>query len=305
MIRIEQLSKKFRGRPALHRVSFEVQRGEIFGLLGHNGAGKSTTFGILLGQVFPDEGEAFIDGISVQQHRAKALRSVGAIFETPGFYDYLSGWENLQIFAAYSGRVPRSELEDAVRTVGLQERIQDPVRAYSHGMRQRLALAQALVPSPRAVLLDEPTEGLDPEGIHEMRELIRQLNRDRGLTVMLSSHLLSEVQQLCDRVAILHQGRLMFEGRWTELGGTHVRYRLALDDWPKAIACGAQIVAGPDVVQLRDGEDIADLVRKLVAANIKVRAVEPLRPTLETLYLEAIRGRDESKTFPADVENKS
>src|SRR4029434_11276603 len=134
MIRIEQLSKKFRGRPALHRVSFEVQRGEIVGLLGHNGAGKSTTFGILLGQVFPDEGEAFIDGISVQQHRAAALRKVGAIFETPGFYDYLSGWKNLEILAAYSGRVSKSEIQDAVRTVGLEMRIHDPVKAYSHGM---------------------------------------------------------------------------------------------------------------------------------------------------------------------------
>jgi len=299
MIRIEQLSKKFRGRAALHQVSFEVQRGEIFGLLGHNGAGKSTTFGILLGQVFPDHGEAFIDGISVQQHRAKALRRVGAIFETPGFYDYLSGWENLEIFAAYSGHVPRSELEAAVHTVGLQGRIHDPVRAYSHGMRQRLALAQALVPSPQAVLLDEPTEGLDPQGIHEMRELIRQLNRDRGLTVMLSSHLLSEVQQLCDRVAILHQGRLMFEGRWTDLGGTSPRYRLEVDDWARAVACGAHIVAAPDVIELGSDEDIAELVRRMVEAGIKVRAVEPVRPTLESLYLEAIRGRDESKSYPA------
>src|SRR6188474_2146706 len=112
MIRIEQLSKKFRGRPALQRVSMEVKRGEIFGLLGHNGAGKSTTFGILLGQVFPDAGEAFIDGISVQKHRATALSKVGAIFETPGFYDYLSGRHNLEIFTAYSGRVSKEELDD-------------------------------------------------------------------------------------------------------------------------------------------------------------------------------------------------
>ncbi len=299
MIRIEQLSKKFRGRPALQRVSFEVKRGEIFGLLGHNGAGKSTTFGILLGQVFPDAGEAFIDGISVQKNRADALRKVGAIFETPGFYDYMSGWKNLEIFAAYSGRVPRAELEQAVHTVGLQGRIHDPVRAYSHGMRQRLALAQALVPAPQAVLLDEPTEGLDPEGIHEMRELIRQLNRERGLTVMLSSHLLSEVEQLCDRVAILDQGSLMFEGRWTELGGTSDRYRLEVDDWAQAAACGARVVAAPDVIELPDGLSIADFVTRLVQSGARVSAVEPQRRTLESLYLEAIRGRDESRTVPA------
>jgi ABC-2 type transport system ATP-binding protein len=291
MIRIANLRKTFGGRPALQDVSFEVQRGEIFGLLGHNGAGKSTTFGILLGQVYPDGGEAFIDGISVQRDRARALAKVGAIFETPGFFDYLSGWKNLEILAAYSGHVARTELQEAVRTVGLEERIHDPVKVYSHGMRQRLALAQALVPAPQAVLLDEPTEGLDPEGIHEMRELIKQLNRDRGLTVMLSSHLLAEVQQLCDRVAILNQGKLVFTGRWTELAGDGQRFRLDLDDWPKAAALGLRIVE-PQIVEIAAGEDIAAHVRRLIEAGVNVRAVEPLRPTLESLYLDLIHRRE-------------
>jgi ABC-2 type transport system ATP-binding protein len=292
MISIANLHKSFARRPALEGVSFEVRRGEIFGLLGHNGAGKSTTFGILLGQVYPNKGEAFIDGISVQKNRAAALRKVGAIFETPGFYDYLSGWTNLEILAAYSGKVTRAEIEDAVRTVRLEERIHDPVKAYSHGMRQRLALAQALIPTPEAVLLDEPTEGLDPEGIHEMREMIKRLNRERGLTVMLSSHLLSEVQQLCDRVAILHQGKMMFEGRWTELAGTGQRYRLEVDDWERARRAGVRIAVEPDVIELSDEEDVADLVQRLVEAGAKVRAVEPLRPTLESLYLDLIHGRN-------------
>jgi len=292
MIKIVNLHKSFARRPALEGVSFEVQRGEIFGLLGHNGAGKSTTFGILLGQVYPDAGEAFIDGVSVQKDRAGALRKVGAIFETPGFYDYLSGWKNLEILAAYSGRVTRAEIEDAVRTVGLEKRIHDPVKAYSHGMRQRLALAQALVPAPEAVLLDEPTEGLDPEGIHEMREMVKRLNRERGLTVMLSSHLLSEVQQLCDRVAILHQGKMMFEGRWTELAGDGQRYRLEVDDWERVRSAGIRIVAEPDVIELRPEEDVADVVQRLVSTGTRVRALEPLRPTLESLYLDTIRKRD-------------
>lgn len=301
MIRISNLHKSFGKRPALEGVSFEVQRGEIFGLLGHNGAGKSTTFGILLGQVYPNQGEAFIDGVSVQKHRAAALRKVGAIFETPGFYDYLSGWKNLEILAAYSGKVTRSEIEAAVRTVGLEQRIHDPVKAYSHGMRQRLALAQALIPAPEAVLLDEPTEGLDPEGIHEMREMIKRLNRERGLTVMLSSHLLSEVQQLCDRVAILHQGRLMFEGRWTDLAGDGQRYRLEVDDWQQVRSAGVRIAVEPDVIELGAEEDIADLVHRLVSNGTRVRAVEPLRPTLESLYLDAIRQRDGAAVNGAKV----
>src|SRR5262245_7266288 len=170
-IRLENLRKAFAGKPALHGISIEVRQGEIFGLLGHNGAGKSTALGILLGQVYPDEGEAFVAGVSVQRHRARALSRVGAIFEQPRFYDYLSGWRNLQIFTAYSAVVPRADMEEVVSFVGLTRRIHDHVGTYSQGMRQRLGLAQALLPAPDVVLLDEPTNGLDPEGIAEMREL--------------------------------------------------------------------------------------------------------------------------------------
>src|SRR5258707_14941467 len=146
MIELRHLQKAFAGKPALHDLSFEVRKGEIFGLLGHNGAGKSTTLGILLGQVFPDGGEAFVDGVSVQRDRARALGRTGAIFEAPRFYDYLSGWRNLQIYTSYSARVPKETIADAVETVGLTARIRDKVGTYSQGMRQRLGLAQALLP---------------------------------------------------------------------------------------------------------------------------------------------------------------
>lgn len=287
MIELRNLTKSFRGKPALRSLSLKVPRGEIFGLLGHNGAGKSTAFGILLGQIYPDAGEAWIEGISVQRDRARALARVGAIFETPGFYDYLSGWRNLEILAHYSGRVARHEIMQAVDIVGLGARIHDPVRVYSHGMRQRLALAQALIPTPELVLLDEPTEGLDPEGIHEMRELIQKLNRERGLTVILSSHLLSEIEQLCDRVAVLNQGRLIFDGRWAELRPDGQCFRLEVDDWSKVIASGAKILR-EGVIEIRDGADIGDLVAALVHAGAKVRVVEPIRRSLETMYLELI-----------------
>src|SRR5262249_2172901 len=154
-IRLANLRKSFAGQPALHGLSFAVERGEIFGLLGHNGAGKSTALGILLGMVFPDAGEAFVGGISVQRERPRALAKVGAIFEAPRFYDYLSGWRNLEIFTSYSALVPRKEMQDAVEFVGLSARIHDKVGTYSQGMRQRLGLAQALLPEPELVLLDE------------------------------------------------------------------------------------------------------------------------------------------------------
>jgi ABC-2 type transport system ATP-binding protein len=291
MIRIEKLTKAFKGKPALRGVSLHIERGEIYGLLGHNGAGKSTAFGIMLGQVYPDSGEVFVDGISVQRHRSQALARVGAIFESPGFYNYLSGWRNLEILTSYSARVPAADLREAVEIVGLTGRIHDKVGTYSHGMRQRLALAQALVPAPELVMLDEPTEGLDPAGIHEIRELIQRLNRERGLTVIFSSHLLSEVEHLCTRVAILHQGELLFQGPWSELQPPKQQYRLELDDWARAesiLHANDIRVIRPEMIELPDGHDVADLVTALIAAGVRLRALEPQRRSLETLYLEAI-----------------
>lgn len=289
MIELKNLTKSFKGKPALRDLSLTVERGEIFGLLGHNGAGKSTTFGIMLGQVFADAGEAFINGISVQQERARALSRVGAIFEAPAFYDYLSGWKNLEIFTSYSASVPPAEMKEAVEIVGLTARIHDPVRTYSHGMRQRLGLAQALLPAPDLVLLDEPTEGLDPEGIHEIRGLIQRLNRERGLTVLFSSHLLSEVEQLCDHVAILNRGRKIFDGRWETLASEGTQFRLDVDDWEKAAALAAQAGAKilPEAtIELLPGRDVAEVVAALVIAGVRVRAVEPQRRSLEQIYLE-------------------
>ncbi|XHR27323.1 MAG: ABC transporter ATP-binding protein [Chthoniobacteraceae bacterium] len=291
MIRLERLSKTFRGRPAVQALSLEIQPGEIFGLLGHNGAGKSTLFGMILGQIHPSGGEALIRGCSVQRDRTRALRNVGAIFETPAFYDYLSGWENLRIFTGYSGPTAPETMRKTVQMVGLEERIHDPVRVYSHGMRQRLALAQALLPRSEIILLDEPTEGLDPEGICEMRELILRLNRECGITVILSSHLLAEVKQLCQRVAILNQGRLIYAGNWNAADCGSPQVHLEVDDWPTAarvIKIAGGTVIGANQLIVGPQGDIADIVAALVGAGVRVRAVEPVKPTLEQIYLNAI-----------------
>lgn len=291
MIRLDHLSKDFRGRRAVDDLTLEIPAGEIFGLLGHNGAGKSTAFGLMLGQIHPTSGEAFIRGISVQRDRVRALQGVGAIFESPAFYEYLTGWNNLQALISYSRLVPDDEIASVVGFVGLEDRIHEKVRTYSHGMKQRLALAQALLPRPEIVLLDEPAEGLDPEGIRDMRRLILQLNRERGMTVLLSSHLLAEMEQLCTRVAILQRGRLVFQGRWSDLSRNGTRFRLELDDWEKARPiiekCGATMLA-PGVVELKNGSDVGDMVAELVRSGVKVRGVEPVRQTLEEFYLERI-----------------
>lgn len=286
MIRVEAVSKSFARRPAIDRITFEVAPGEIFGLLGHNGAGKSTTFGICLGQIHADAGRVVIDGFDVARDRARALAHVGAIYEAPAFYDYLSGWRNLEFFVSLSAIPDPRRLREVVELVGLAARIGDPVRTYSHGMRQRLALAQALLPAPRLILLDEPTEGLDPEGIHEIRETIRRLRDERGLSIVLSSHLLHEVEQLCDRVAILHAGRLVFSGRWQESRKNHPVYRIAgrgaLD---VAAASLRALPAGPGRWQLPDGADPAEFLARLIESGIAVEEFAREIETLEDFYL--------------------
>jgi ABC-2 type transport system ATP-binding protein len=217
------------------------------GLLGHNGAGKSTTLGIILGMVMPDGGDVTIDGISVLSHRSKALRKVGAIFESPAFYDYLSGWENLKILMSYSTGFDAKAALETVERVGLSKRIHSKVRTYSHGMRQRLALAQSLLPEPEVILLDEPTDGLDPEGIKWFRDFILKLRDDRGMTVLFNSHLLAEVELMCDRVAILREGKRVFEGT---VGGLHEDdqvFDADFETWENAIpiirALGGEVTA--------------------------------------------------------------
>ena len=275
MLTATHLYKKFGGKPALDDVSFHVRRGEIFGLLGHNGAGKSTSLGIILGMVMPDQGDVTIDGISVLKNRSKALRKVGAIFEAPAFYEYLSGWENLKILMSYSVGFDAASALKVVERVGLSKRIHSKVRTYSHGMRQRLALAQALLPEPEVLLLDEPTDGLDPEGIKWFREFILNLRDERGMTVLFNSHLLAEVELMCDRVAILREGKHVFEGSVNGLQNDIPVFEVDLDPWTTASSivhsAGGEILS-PGRISLPHGFDPSVLVETLVRSGVRVRA---------------------------------
>jgi ABC-2 type transport system ATP-binding protein len=287
------LFKTFGGKPALDDVSFHVQRGEIYGLLGHNGAGKSTSLGIILGMVMPDRGDVTIDGISVLKNRSKALRKVGAIFEAPAFYDYLSGWDNLKILMSYSGGFDSDAAGKVIERVGLTKRVHSKVRTYSHGMRQRLALAQALLPEPEVLLLDEPTDGLDPEGIKWFRDFILNLRDERGMTVLFNSHLLAEVELMCDRVAILREGRRVFEGSVSGLQDDTPVFEVDLAPWDSA--CGIVKSSGGEIltdgrISLPHATDPAILVEALVRAGIRVRAFSPVRRSLEDLYMEILNG---------------
>lgn len=296
MIELIQATKQFGHNCAVNDLTLTVPAGEIYGLLGHNGAGKSTAIGMMLGQVWPTTGQVNVCGYDVASRRRLALQHVGAIFESPAFYDYLSGWRNLQILASYTSPVSRARLAEVVDWVGLTGREHSRVRTYSHGMRARLALAQALLPNPKLLILDEPSDGLDPEGIHEMRQTILRLRRELGLTIFLSSHFLSEVEQLCTRIAVLHQGRLVFEGALAETRRDSQWIRLKTSDFALALQT---LRRGSLITADREGQFIAlspdvgtdQIVRTLVRENISVYEIAPEEETLETFYLSLMNGQ--------------
>ncbi|NBV20871.1 MAG: ABC transporter ATP-binding protein [Proteobacteria bacterium] len=294
MIELRGVSKIFGERWAVRDLDLVVPRGEIFGLLGHNGAGKSTSIGMMLGQVWPTTGELRICGHDITRHRAKALHRVGAIFETPVFYDYLSGWKNLEILSHYTAPTPPARIKKIVEWVGLTGRERDKVSKYSHGMRTRLALAQALLPDPELLILDEPSDGLDPEGIHEMRLTIQRLQKELGLTILLSSHLLNEVEQLCTRIAVVNQGRKVFEGTLAEAKQTKQWVRLKVGDFTRATASlqSEKLITDTrngSLVALSDGVKTDALVRRLVALDIPVFEIAPEEETLENFYLNLMQ----------------
>lgn len=294
MISLVDVQKKFGARVALHGLTLDVPQGEIFGLLGHNGAGKSTAIGMMLGQVWPTRGVVKVCGHDVTTHRARALQKVGAIFEAPSFYDYLSGWRNLEILCQYSGPVSPQRICEVVDWVGLTGREQSKVRTYSHGMRARLAIAQALLPQPELLIFDEPGSGLDPEGIAEMRETILRLHREMGLTILLSSHLLSEVEQLCSRIAVLNQGRKVFDGLISDAKAGPGRLMLKTPDFARAAALLLErgVISGSvdgKFITLSDGRTTAEAVKVLVNANIPVDGIWQHEQTLEDFYLTLIK----------------
>ena len=294
MIALTDVQKKFGTRVAVEKLTLTVPRGEIFGLLGHNGAGKSTSIGMMLGQVWPTSGEVKVCGHDVTTQRALALQKVGAIFEAPAFYDYLSGRQNLEILSHYSAPTSAARIREVVEWVGLTGREHSKVRTYSHGMRARLALAQALLPQPEMLILDEPGNGLDPEGIAEMRHTIARLHQELGLTILLSSHQLAEVEQLCSRIAVLNQGKKVFEGLVADVKAQRGRVTLRTPDFVAATNLLRErgvIAHATDgkYISLNEGRTIAEATKMLVEANVPVEGIWQHDQTLEDFYLSLIK----------------
>ena len=209
VLKIENLKKVIGKRTIVSDISIELKEGEIFGFLGPNGAGKSTTIKMIVGLSKITEGNIYVGGCSVKEDFKGAMQNIGCIVENPDMYKYMSGLDNLKIFAKIYKDVDEARINEVIKIVDLERAINDKVKTYSLGMKQRLGIAQALLHSPKLLILDEPTNGLDPAGIKEMRELLRKLSSDTGLTVFVSSHILGEMQQMCDRVGIIHKGKII------------------------------------------------------------------------------------------------
>jgi ABC-2 type transport system ATP-binding protein len=294
------LTKRYGETDVVEELNLRVERGELYGFLGPNGAGKTTTIRMALGLIHPSRGDARLLGRSVSgAERSDALRRTGAMIEEPSFYRFLSGRRNLEAFARAGrerddvrGRLGR--IDETLERVGLAGAAGKRVKAYSQGMRQRLGIALALLGRPDMLVLDEPTNGLDPSGMREIRQLLRSL-ADDGTTVFVSSHLLGEVEAVCDRVGVLSRGRLVAEGPPSVLRGSGRTVRVEVDDVERAMRAvaalaGVEAVAAPGAVSctLSDSLEPADLNAALVGAGVRVSALVPERRSLEDVFLELV-----------------
>jgi len=292
ILQTKNLGKQYKNRWAVHHLDLEVYRGDVFGFLGPNGAGKSTTIRMLLSLIRPTEGEVILFGKSLEKEREKALLRIGGIVEKPDFYSYLSARRNLEIVGALNGGVSRSRIGEVLDLVGLASREADKVKTYSHGMKQRLGIAQALLANPEFVILDEPTSGLDPQGMKEIRDLIRHLASGQNKTVMLSSHLLNEVEMVANRMAVINHGELVTQGEVAALlekGEKVVTVQGTPGDKIRSVLSSRAGIS--KVIEKGDSfevsmpfEDVPDLARTLVREGVNVQALVPRR-SLEEYFL--------------------
>jgi ABC-2 type transport system ATP-binding protein len=292
---VKGLKKRIGKKEIIKGLDFELKRGEVFGFLGPNGAGKTTTIRMLVGLIRPTSGTIEICGYNVEKDFTKAMTQMGCIVENPELYSYLTGWENLEHFARMLPNVDLSYIDEVVKLVRLEERIHDPVKTYSLGMRQRLGIAQALLGKPKVLILDEPTNGLDPMGIREMRSFIRFLAEEEGLTVLVSSHLLSEIQLMCDRVAIISRGTVIKVDTVDSLLALQERVIWRVEPYKegKEILAGlTSITVGPDgtLITPYSENDTSTWNKVLVEQGIMVKEMNRKLPALEDLFLELTGG---------------
>ncbi|WP_338750336.1 ABC transporter ATP-binding protein [Bacillus sp. FJAT-52991] len=294
VVELKNVSKTIKGKKIIDSLSFNIQKGEVFGFLGPNGAGKTTTIRMIVGLMKLSEGDIVICGHSIQKDFEKAVENIGAIVENPEMYKFLSGYENLQQYARMHRGITKEKIDEVVKFVGLSDRINDKVKTYSLGMRQRLGIAQSLLHDPKVLILDEPTNGLDPAGIKEIRQHVRELAEKRGLAVIVSSHLLAEMEMMCDRIAIIQKGKLVdvqSVHNWMEeeieMYSFEVNHVEDAVKYIKQFFPGGQakIVEGRLVIE-SDKEQIPDIIMLLAERGIRIYEVKQVSKSLEERFLE-------------------
>ena len=291
VIETEGLTKRFGKLVALDELTMNVPSGSVFGFLGPNGAGKTTTIRLLTALLHPTKGTVKVLGEDIVKVGPHALEGVGSMVEDPAFYEYLSARKNLILFGDMMGGVKKEEIDNVLEMVGLLERCDDKVATYSHGMKQRLGIAVAMLGEPELLILDEPTSGLDPKGMVEVRTIIKNLAQNENVTIFLSSHLLHEVSQVCDHVCVINKGKHMVSGKVDELlHEEEETYEIKVSDAERAekiLSRKMKVVVGKDAIRVSVGKgEGAKIARLLVSENIDVFSLVPQAKTLETFFLE-------------------
>lgn len=302
IIEVKNLTKKFKNLTAVNNLDLNVYRGDVFGFLGPNGAGKSTTIRMLLSLIEPTSGDIKIFGKSLNSHRKEILQNVGAIVEKPDFYQYLSAYKNLELLGKISGSdISKKQIFEMLELVGLKKRYDSKVKTFSHGMKQRLGLAQALLHDPELIILDEPTTGLDPQGMKEIRELIIHLSSEKGKTIFLSSHILREVELIANRMIIINRGETKVEGKVGDLLDSEkleVSFNIKeKDEAEKALneslLKDLYTKGGNGIFHFRISQnEIAGINKFFVEKNLSVEAIIPKR-SLEEYFLKITEGNGE------------
>ncbi|AIK37507.1 MULTISPECIES: ABC transporter ATP-binding protein [Bacillus] len=295
IVRVEQLTKRIGSKTLVENISFEVKKGEVVGLLGPNGAGKTTLMRMMVGMIRMTEGEVWIDGQSVKQQFESTAAKIGAVIENPEFYPFLSGYENLTYFGRMNSNVTEDRIDEVVQLLGMGQVIDRKVKAYSLGMRQRLGIAQALIHNPDVLILDEPTNGLDPNGIHEMRMYIKKIAHEQGKAVLVSSHLLSEVELMCDRVIIIQHGEYVTTQSIQRDGSLEMEtIHIRVDDVKRAadLLTYDAVIQDNELILTVENEEIPNVIRTLTEKSIRIYRVYEERKTLEEKFLELTGGKD-------------
>ncbi|MEH7332759.1 ABC transporter ATP-binding protein [Neobacillus drentensis] len=300
IVELRDVTKVIKGRTIIDNISFQVNKGEVFGFLGPNGAGKTTTIRMIVGLMGITSGDITIAGASIKTQFEDAVRHVGAIVENPEMYKFLTGYQNLVHYARMTKGITKEKIAETVELVGLTDRINDKVKTYSLGMRQRLGLAQCLLHDPQVLILDEPTNGLDPAGIREIRDYVRLLAREKNMAVIVSSHLLSEMEMMCDRIGIIQNGKLIDVQLVQEfVQSTESTYELEVFPSDKALALIETTYPNIRIGRSRNGisievskEEIPQLVKILVNEDIQVFGIKEIAKTLEDRFLEVTKEKE-------------